>query len=81
MFYDLDKNMSQKLFLDMVTAFQGHKIVVRGAFFDMGLVDNTFLKLLREDNNFFPNLNLSGKKIYLFPDVPHLLKRFRDHTL
>ena len=47
----------------------------------MGLIDNTYLKLLREDINFFPNLNLSGKKIYLFPDAPHLLKRFRDHTL
>ena len=77
-FYDFDKNRSKKLFLDIVTACQS----VRGAVFDMG--NHTFIKdckLMREGNNFLPNPNLSGKKIYLFPDVPHLLKRFRDHTL
>ena len=65
----------------MICECEKRNIQIRGLVFDLG--NKTFLSEVDFVNvNFrIPNPAKSERFIYLFPDVPHLLKLFRNHCL
>ena len=73
----MDLELLQEL-IDRVESAGG---LVRGITLDMG--NKTLLSQLKvfDGSSSFPHHRNKDRKIYVFPDVPHLIKLFRNHVL
>lgn len=83
-FYKFDTNMDKKLLMSLITEMEEKGFQVRATVFDMG--NKTLLKELglnNKNNNVFSFKNPvhPSRSVYVFPDVPHLLKLIRNHLL
>ena len=80
-FYDFDTQMKKDLLAFIINQVEEIGIRVYGANFDLG--NHGLLPSLdvTKDVPFFPNPADANRRIYVFPDVPHLLKLCRNHLL
>ena len=80
-YYDFDKNMDKKLLNEIITKMENNGFKVYGAVFDMG--NHTLIKQLKlKDGNYFmENPVDASRNVYMFPDVPHIIKRARNHLI
>ena len=81
-FFDFDQRMTKDLLCKIVVKCEDVGLKIRGVSFDLG--NPTFLSefgILKNLDCSFINPADSSRLIYFFPDVPHLLKRLRDHIL
>ena len=77
-YFEFDKRMTKDLILKIALKCEDAGLNIRGVSFDLG--NPTFLRhfgVLKDMNFYFENPADSNRRIYLFPDVPHLLKRLR----
>ena len=80
-FADFDKSMTKELLYSIFDMLENKGLWIWAIVFDMG---NTQLisELKLSPNNFsFINPARPERKVYAFPDVPHLLKLFKNHIL
>ncbi len=80
-FYSFDTTMTKKLLLEIVLAVEEHNAIVRGAAGDLGNQKVISELGLTEDQPWFLSPLDETRKIYFFPDAPHLLKLLRNHLL
>ena len=83
-FYDFQTNMTKELLDSLIIKCEEHGLKVRGVVFDLG--NHTFQKdmgLMKydqiEEKFFFLNPYDNSRKVYLFPDCPHMIKLLRNH--
>lgn len=75
-YYQYDQNMTKKLLLEIIEQCEKSNIKIRGVAFDMG--NHTFIKevkLISQNKHYFQNPADRKRKVYLFPDVPHMGRR------
>ena len=78
-FYAIDTSMRKAILDTIILRLEDHCFNVRGVCFDLG--NREFMS----DVGFFtgkssmPNPSDPSMEVYLIPDVPHLLKLFRNH--
>ena len=85
-FYDFQTNMTKELLDSLIIKCEEHGLKVRGVVFDLG--NHTFQKDMGimkydqiEEKFFFLNPYDNSRKVYLFPDCPHMIKLLRNHCL
>jgi hypothetical protein len=80
-FYAFDTTMTKKLLSELITEIEKHRAIVRGVAADLG--NHTFLSQLglTKDQSWFQHPTDETRKIYFFPDAPHLLKLLRNHLI
>ena len=80
-FYGFDQPMTAELLLSIIQAIEKHGILVYSAVCDLG--NQGLLRELKVSDlkPFFENPSCPSRRVYFFPDAPHLLKRLRDHLL
>jgi hypothetical protein len=80
-FYAFDTPMNKKLLFELITEIEKHKAIIRGASADLG--NHTVLSQLglTKDQPWFQHPTNSTRKIFFFPDAPHLLKLLRNHLI
>lgn len=74
--------MNKELLFSIIRLCEENHANIRGITCDMGngkLLKE--LKIYSEGRHFFENPAVNGRKIYVFPDVPHCLKNLRNHCL
>ena len=79
-YYDYDTNMDYNLLIKLIRKIQSMNTRIRALVFDLG--NHTLLKdlaLLETKRHHIPNPDYPGKKIFLFPDPPHMIKLARNH--
>ena len=65
---------------EIILRMESEGFRVRGVTFDLG--NKTFLKNLQNlEKHYFQNPYDDTRKVFLFPDVPHLIKLCRNHLL
>ena len=72
-YYKFDTNMTKELLDKITIECEKSGVNVRGVVFDMG--NQTFIKevqLRTKLRNEYEHPSDPGKRIYLFPDVPHM---------
>jgi hypothetical protein len=81
-YFNFDTNMTKDLITEIILQCEQAGIKIRGLSFDCG--NHTLLQqlgVLVDLAYFFPNPADPSRKIYLFPDVPHLLKLLRKISI
>ena len=85
-FYDFQANMTKELLDALIIKCEEHGLKVRGVAFDLG--NHTFLKDMGimkydqiEEKFYFLNPFDNSRKVYLFPDCPHMIKLLRNHCI
>lgn len=80
-YIEFNQNMTRDLFMQHVAMCEGFGIKIQAAVFDMG--NHTFLSEFQilSGVNHTANPTDAERKIYFFPDTPHLLKLLRNHCL
>ena len=80
-FYAFDTTMTKSILLDIIQQAENHKANIRGIACDLGN-QKLFSELaFSEDRHWFPNPSDETRRVYVFPDAPHLLKLLRNHLL
>ena len=82
-YYDFDKPMRSNLVEDIILKAESAGIEIWAMTCDGGTSNQALHKSLgvNTDNTSFPNPADPTRKIYIFLDVPHLLKLIRNHIL
>ena len=80
-YVNFDTTMTKELLFTLIRELEDSGIWICAIVFDMG---NT--KLIKElklspENFYFSHPSSPSRKVFAFPDVPHLLKLFRNHLL
>ena len=80
-YFNFNTNMTKDLLSSIILECESKGIQICGVTFDCG--NPTFLKDVNFHilNNKFPNPANPLRFVYLLPDVPHLLKLFRNHCI
>ena len=74
--------MTLRKLTKIIKRLENEGFQVYGCAFDMG--NHTLIKNLQMKSNgtyFFENPVDSSRNVYLFPDVPHIIKRARNHLI
>ena len=73
--------MTKKLLLEIITRMEKEGFKIRGVVSDLG--NKSFISQfgLASGNYFFENPSDPTRKVYIFADAPHLMKRARDHLM
>ncbi len=80
-FFAFDTAMTKNILLEIISKAEQHKARIRGIACDLGN-QKLFAELgFSESQCWFLNPADSSRRIYVFPDVPHLLKLLRNHLL
>lgn len=82
-FYRYDQNMTVDIMFEVISKLYDAGFIVECITSDMGLGNTVFWSKLNVhyDNVSFPHPVNKDLKIYVFADVPHLLKLLRNHLL
>lgn len=82
-YYEFDQSMSEIILKEIIRNVQDCGFLVVAIVSDMGGGNRSLWKQLgiNPNNTSFPNPSDSNKKIFVFADVPHLLKLARNHFL
>ena len=80
-FFDFDQKMTKDLLYQLINAVHSCGFVIVEMVCDLGGTNQGLLRELNISvlNSSFPNPAEPEKKIYVFADVPHLLKLLRHH--
>jgi len=80
-FYDFDTPMKRDLLFSVIQSAEETGVIVCGITFDLG--NHGLLSSLgvSPEKPFFEHPANSSRKIFVFPDAPHLLKLCRNHLL
>jgi hypothetical protein len=80
-FYAFDTAMTKSILYDVILQAEQHKAKIRGIACDLGN-QKLFSELgFSESQCSFPNPADPSRRVFVFPDVPHLLKLLRNHLL
>jgi hypothetical protein len=80
-FYAFDTPMTKSILFDIIQQAESHKANIRGIACDLGN-QKLFAELeFSEERHWFANPSDTTRRIYVFPDAPHLLKLLRNHLL
>ena len=80
-YYDFDKPMSRELLFSIIVAAEDHGIEICSIVGDLGN-QGLFKSLgVSHEKPFFENPACQNRRVYVFPDAPHLLKLLRNHLL
>ena len=80
-FYDFDRPMTKQLLAEIIVPLEKHGARVCAVAADLGNRQLMSELDISPENPWFVNPSNSKRKIYYFPDVPHLLKLIRNHLL
>ena len=80
-FYGFDQPMTAELLLSIILAIEKHGILVFDVVCDLGNQGLVSALDVSDSKPFFENPFCPSRRVYFFPDAPHLLKRLRDHLL
>ena len=78
---DFDKTMTMELLFSIIQELEDKGIWIWAIVFDMGNTKLISQLKLSPENFSFTNPACSDRQIFVFPDVPHLLKLNRNHLL
>ena len=79
MYFEVDEPMRVEVLQKIIETLEEPGFKVRGVSFDLG--NPSFLSEVKfyEGENFIEHPLDPNRKLYLVPDVPHMLKLFRNH--
>ena len=80
-FFDFDKPMTVGLLKSIVSAAEEHGIQIWSICCDLGNLGLLNSLGITPEKPYFQNPSNSERRIYAFPDAPHLLKLLRNHLL
>jgi len=80
-FFDFDTTMSKDLLFQIISETEKHKAKVRGVACDLGNHRLIAELNLCPSNASFQHPQDEARKVFFFPDVPHLLKLLRNHLV
>lgn len=80
-FYDFDTPMTAELLKSVISAAEEHRIEVWSISFDLGNHGLVNSLDVTPEKPFFQNPVYLERRIFTFPDPPHLLKLLRNHFL
>lgn len=83
LFYQFDKKMTKDLLFEIISSLENAGYLVYSMTSDLGADNQALWKALNInlENNSFPNPCKSDRSVYVFADVPHMLKLVRNHLL
>lgn len=83
-FYHFDQPMTIDIIMDIVSALHEAGYTVVGIVGDLRATNTGLwskLGVKYDGNNIFPHLHNPDLKVFIYADVPHLLKLMRNHLL
>jgi hypothetical protein len=80
-FFDFDTPMTKSLLMQIISKVESHQARVRGVAADLGNHQLMSESDLSPSTSFFIHPSDPGRKVFFFPDIPHLLKLLRNHLL
>ena len=79
MYHAFDEEMTKPLLDSIITRLESEGFRIQGITFDLGN-KKLISQLKYQKNHYFKNPYDKSRKVFMFPDVPHLIKLARNHV-